>query len=243
MTLTADEIITPDVDEQILYSARKIQRRWRGSTTGDLAQEARLWALSHPSTMQHFFDDENPKRGWVRMSRSFEKVMEKKARVENAHREGYDPSDEFFYTQALLSLTLPALFDDDIRANGPARDGEQQHRGKSDVAESSNVWETLVLDTEKAWNAADLNVDQVNVLKLKFCDNLTYAEIGKVLGVAQSTAHEKTRKALWRLQRQLGGTRPEACGNDCEDCGGPGTRHAWSNAKSRAVTDNQYEVE
>ena len=243
MTLTADELLTPDVDEQILYSARQVARRYRGSTVEDLAQEARIWVTSHPKRMEHWFNDESPKRGWVRMSRTLEKCMTKYARTEKAAREGYDPDDEYFYAMAMLDLVLPALWDEDLRRSGPSRDDGDESRvsTRKDPAEGSS-WPAMVVDVDKAVNAAGLSFDQWEMLRLKYRDGATYADIGRAFGVSQSTAHERMKRTLRKIQRQLGGAKPEPCDGSCVDCGGPGSRRVISNAHARALTDNQYEV-
>lgn len=243
MSLTTEELLTPDVEEQIQYSARQVARRFRGSAVNDLAQEARIWVVAHPTRMEHWFTDENPKRGWVRMSRTLEKQMSKFARIEKAAREGYDPDDEYFYAMAMLDLVLPALWDDDLRQSGPSREDGDNTRvsGKKDPAEGSS-WPAMVVDVEKAWGDADLDHRQQTMLRLKYRDGATYADIGRAMGVSQSTAHEHVKRALRKIQRQLGGSKPEPCNSECEDCGGPGSRHVISNAHARALTDNQYEV-
>lgn len=243
MTLTVDDLLTPDVEEQILYSARQVARRYRGSAVEDLAQEGRIWVTLHPKRMEHFFNDENAKRGWVRMTRTIEKQMAKTARIEKAAREGYDPDDEYFYALALFDLVMPALWDDDLRQHGPSHDEGDGTRvaSKKDPAEGSS-WPAMVVDVENAWSRAELDGRQRTMLMLKYRDGATYADIGRAMGVSQSTAHEHVKRALRKLQRQLGGGRPEPCDGSCEDCGGLGSRKVMSNAHARALTDNQYEV-
>lgn len=240
--LSRDDILTPDVDEQIRYCARRTCRQYRHMQLDDLVQEGRIWALQHPGRMRGFLYDENPKRGWARMTRTFDAVMGKVARVEKAHREGYDPDDEYFYTLAILELCLPALWDEHLRRHGPAREDETGTRttGRRDPSEG-NSWVALVADVQSAWDAVDLSGRDRAMLRARFENGASFADLGRAFQVATSTAQQTVRRSLRKLQRVLGGQRPVPCDNVCEDRGGPGSRHVVSNAQARAILDNQYE--
>lgn len=240
--LTRDQILTPDVDEQISWCARRVVRQYRHMNVDDLVQEGRIWCLTHPGKMRNFLYDENPKRGWARMVRTVDAVMNKTARIEKAAREGYDPDDEYFYRIAVLELCLPALWDEVLRREGPSRDddADDTQRSKRDPSEG-NTWTVMVADVQQAWDNADLSGQDRAMLRARYGQGATFADLGRGWQVAASTAQQHIRRAMRKLQKELGGPKPQPCDGTCPDRSGPGSRHAISNAQARAMLDNQYE--
>lgn len=236
------EWFTDDVSEQIAFSARRVGRRYRSVPVADLQQEGMVWVFAHPTKMHAWMNDtDNPKRGWARFTRAVEGAMAKVARAEKAHREGYAVEDEAFYALAHLELTLPALWDEDYRVNGPQRDETDRVSTGGDPSEG-NTWAAMVADVDRAWRLAGLDGREESMLRHRFGDRrATFAEIGRAHECAQSTAEIHVKRALRKLQRVLGGPKPTECDRTCQDCGGPGSRRAISNAHAAALTDQDYE--
>ena len=238
--MTEHDWFTPDVEEQVAFSARRVSRTIRSVPAQDLYQEGMVWVFSHPGKMAGWMNDtENPKRGWARFTRAVEGAMTKVARQEKAAREGYDPRDEEFYGLAQIELCLPALWDSHLRVNGPAREARE---GSSNADPSEgNTWAVMVLDVERAWNDAELDARDRAMVRYRFGNSATYAEVGRAFDVAASTAEVHIKRALRKMQRVLGGAKPAECKESCEDCGGPGSRRVLSNAAMRAITDGDME--
>lgn len=238
--MTEPEWWTEDVSEQIAYSARRVSRNIRSMPASDLYQEGVVWAFSHPRKMEGWMSDtENPKRGWARFTRAVEGAMTRVARQEKASREGYDPDDEVFYGIRQIELCLPALWDEHIKLHGPSRE-PAVGTSNPDPSEG-NTWAVMVLDVQDAWGAANLDAGERAMLRYRYGSGATYAELGRAFEVAASTAESRVKKALRKMQRHLGGAKPADCDNTCTDCGGPGSRHAMSNATARAITDGEVE--
>jgi hypothetical protein len=233
--------VTDDMVDQVSWSAARIGRRYPYTPVADLRQEGMVWIYSHQNRVVAWMhDEENPKRGWARFTRAVEAAMEKMARAEKAGREGYDPDDEEFYARSMIELVLPAVWDQGYRSDGPSREGREPTSGGHDASEG-NTWAAMVLDVEQAYWSAALSYDDRTLLRARLGDGgMTYAELGRMFECSHSTAEVRVKKALRRIQNELGGSRPVSCEPGC-DCGGPGSRKSTSNAAALARTQNDYE--
>jgi DNA-directed RNA polymerase specialized sigma24 family protein len=228
-----------ETETHVRIAAAQTARRYRGFVTyADVAQEGVLWVLSHPGTVVSLLEDGN--RGKNRLIGRLSKHMEKLARKERAQMTGYDPSDEAFYTRALLEAALPAVWDDNLLDHPPVEEmAADAPRRRSDGSETSN-WLVTVLDVRKAWQDADLDLNWRLALSYRYGEGMRLWQIADALEVSDSTASNYIDRGLNALIRQLGGKPPGQCSPDCE-CKPVGTRRAISNAEARYLTENDYD--
>lgn len=234
--------ILDQCEPNIKVAAAQVARRYRGYVTfSDMEQEAQIWVMTHPRTVFDRLQD--GKRGNDRITRQLAKHLHSIARTEKASVSGYNPEDEVFYSQAVVEMILPALWDETLMVQGPQ--GEpSEGRSNSDPSEGGN-WQVMVADVRAAYDRSDLDVRQRVALVMRYHEQATLTEIGRALEVSKQGAQGVVRSALGRLVNYLGGTDPHhSCGYECEcgrSYGGPGSRRAISNATARAITDGNYD--
>ncbi len=105
--------------------------------------------------------------------------------------------------RALLFATVRSISLDLLR-----RDARRARREATAVAEAEHVSEphfNSTTDTQQALGRAvdDLPPEQREVLVMKIWNELTFADIGSVLGISQNTAASRYRYALGALRKNL----------------------------------------
>lgn len=208
-----DEVLShPDVEMAIPIAARRVLRRYRRYVTlDDLLQSAYVWAGEHPKLIEGTLPDpeaegRDQRRAFSRLVRLFERALEGTARAEKAAASGYHPDDEAFYEGALLDQLLPAIWNEDVIHDPPQLDGDKT-RGGTDPAEGGN-WIVAVADIRRAWNLANLDAEQRNLLSLRYNHKLTVDVIASLLGKSKETVIRDLRVCLSRLAVALHGVRP-----------------------------------
>jgi DNA-directed RNA polymerase specialized sigma24 family protein len=137
------------------------------------------------------------------------RVAERYARKEKAAKSGYQTGDEAYYDNATLGQLLPfvlaSVIDGTVleQAQEMVRDG--QPKGASSPAEGGNLLATL-LDIKSAYLLLDK--EEQNVLRLRYYDSLTLAQIGAILECHIATADRRCVSALRKLNEKLGGETP-----------------------------------
>jgi len=240
--MSHDEFIA-SVEEYVRPAAASVARRYRAHVSyADLAQEGFIWALNHRGTIRSRLED--GKRGQYRLIAQLAGHMQKVARQEKASKAGYSPDDEVFYSQGLLEMALPAVWDESYMLR-PPMEGERIVTGRSTADPAAgNDWLATTVDVRRAWENADLTSQQRDAMALRYhpAFRLTVAAVADAMGTAKSTASDRLNGALRALQDELGGPRPEGCSWDCECRPEPvGSRRAMSNASARAMTDREYD--
>ena len=224
------QYLMPIIQVAVRRSAHKWRRHLEPS---ELFSIGWLWAYDHPSKVNAAVTDDDQKRAVKRLTIALCKALDSAGRREKAHREGYAPEDEAFYTPAMVETILPSVYDRTRKP--PSSEDESSSKGR--VAGPGMGWETTVVDVERGLAAADLSDDQSYMLELRHRVGATHAQIAGVMGVSESTVRNRLRDATQQVARALGGPTPH-CGRGCECVG---SRHVMSNATARAVTSHQYD--
>src|SRR5674476_851964 len=83
----------------------------------DLTQEAMLWLLEHPKRVKHAH---LPNGGiyWPRIVSEVCKVLDAYVGRERLEAQGYEPFKNYKYSEGLVELVLPAVFDPSYRPPG-----------------------------------------------------------------------------------------------------------------------------
>lgn len=211
-------------------------RRYRRFfSISDARQEATEWVLRHPRQVTQLLED--GVRGQRRLQGRIIAAVVRAGRVEKAHRSGYQPEDEVFYSLPTIELVLPAMWDESYRPWTPE---DEAGRVKTS-ARQYNEWETMVIDIRTAWIKADLTVEERGILSARFADGMMLTAIGAMYGVSEGTIRNRIKGALRQLQQVLGGPQPRGCEQGCLDCNHVGARRVVSNAEARAITSGQYD--
>jgi RNA polymerase sigma factor (sigma-70 family) len=178
----------------------------------DIQQELYQWASTRTDYINEQFSETDPeklKHNEQRLAWQMRRAAERYARKEKATKSGYQITDEAYYENATLAQLLPfviaSVIDGTVleQAQEMLKDG--QPRGSSSPAEGGNLLATL-LDIKKGFNKIDIK-DQT-ILRLRYHENFTLAQIAHTLECATSTADRRCTQALRRLQNELGGESP-----------------------------------
>lgn len=178
----------------------------------DIQQELYQWASTRTDYINEQFNETDPdklKHNEQRVAWQMRRAAERYARKEKATKSGYQITDEAYYENATLAQLLPfviaSVIDGSVleQAQEMLKDG--QPRGSSSPAEGGNLLATL-LDIKKGFNKIDIK-DQT-ILRLRYHENFTLAQIAHTLECATSTADRRCTQALRRLQNELGGESP-----------------------------------
>ena len=170
----------------------------------DLIQEAWIWVLEHEAKIKAYKEQENPAFAAHALGQDVWKVMDRYARREKAHRAGYQPEDDIFFSDAVINVVLPSVLKGD--PTPPVRDGERV-ANTSDPAEGG-VWLATYLDVKRAWESADLTGPQRDLLASYYRDGMTQVQVADALGVTQQSVAKRLKNARGKLIDRLGGREP-----------------------------------
>lgn len=172
-------ILSDEVRRTVDHAATQVHRRYRSYVDiDDVRSVMYLRLVEHPE------DLDNPT--WLR--RRLTDAGIDYARKEKAHKTGYDPSDEYFYSTRTLVRLLPDAFD---RYSTTPRGGEMEGRTSSGER-TYNDWETQVIDVRRA------------------LDRLGYADFALLRQLVEQKREPNdamVHTALKKLQAKLGGPR------------------------------------
>lgn len=190
----------------------------------DLRSEAWVCIFTLPDKATRAFASEDPEKevgklifGW----------LEAFARCEKAERSGYEPDDEFYYTVPMLRELLPEMYDRDDWATAPK---SEVHGRNTDPAEGGGMM-AVKADIQRAMDS--LSSRELVFLALRFRDGMIYQDIADHFEITEHGAEMAVNRALGRLRRTLGGSRPDY-GREYI-----GTRRVISNAAAIARTHGQ----
>lgn len=199
-----------DIVYSVAYAVYKEYRKFVDKD--DVRQECMHWALTRAVYVNEQLSEENTEQrrhNEQKIAWQMKRAAERYCRKEKAHKSGYQLADEAYYESATLAQLLPfviaSVLDGTVleQAQEMIRDG--QPKGSSSPAEGGNLLATLI-DIKKAYVL--LNEDEQRILVLRYHENLTLAQIGKVLECHPSTADRRCNGAMRHLNNLLGGTTP-----------------------------------
>lgn len=187
------------MDDPTLYAypaAQNARSRGAHSSTRDLVAEANRWLAQHPARVEKAVQEERTMRLFNQLVGHL-RVWDSRRRAESL---GFEPSDVFWYDLALISNVLPGLFSDQYEMPTEER---SEVRSMRDAAEGNN-WPVLLGDVGAAF---------------KRCSDWTKVTLfdAYAMGISVSTTEVDT--ALKEVRDQLGGSRPQGCPKECEECG------------------------
>lgn len=203
----------PVVYDLVPSVATVVARQYRAYVEiDDVKQELMQWSLTRNQYITEQLSVEGAeqrKHNEQRIAWQMKRVAERYARKEKAAKSGYQTGDEAYYDNATLGQLLPfvlaSVIDGTVleQAQEMVRDG--QPKGASSPAEGGNLLATL-LDIKRAYLLLDK--EEQNILRLRYYDSLTLAQIGAILECHIATADRRCVSALRKLNEKLGGETP-----------------------------------
>jgi hypothetical protein len=135
---------------------------------------------------------------------------ERSRRAEKAASEGYEPDDEQFYTVGLLQILLPAYLDGGVDSEPPK--GRSQGRGG--LLSEGGDYLAMMVDLSRAM--AKLRPYERNLLETYYSapqgddsdSRFTRNQLAASMGLTLHALEERVRRAMRKLQRELGGDNP-----------------------------------
>lgn len=205
--------IHPIIYETASSVSYAVHRRYRNFIErDDLKQVCYEWAISRESYIAEQLNDPDPeqrKHNERKLAWQMKRHAERFARKEKAAKSGYHISDEVYYESFTLGQLLPfviaSVIDGTVLEQAQEMIMDGQPKGSSSPSEGGNILAAL-LDIKKAYLA--LEADDKDILRFRYHENYTLAQVAQVLECATSTADRKCSAALRRLQQILGGETP-----------------------------------
>ena len=193
--------------------ARSIVNRYgKWVDKDDIRQECILWAMSRTQWVNEQLnepDTEKRKHNEQKLAWQMMRYAERLARREKAVRSGYQPGDEAFYQSATLAKLLPfviaSVLDGTVLEPAQEMILDGQPKGSSSPAEGGALLATL-MDIKQQF--IKLDVEDRQILTLRYHEQMTLAQIGLVLECHATTADRRCDHALRNLLDLLGGRSP-----------------------------------
>jgi DNA-directed RNA polymerase specialized sigma24 family protein len=178
----------------------------------DVTQECYSWAYSRTeycNEMLSVEDVEERVHNEHKVAWQMRRVAERYARKEKATKSGYQIADEAYYESTTIAQLLPfviaSVIDGTVLEQAQEMLNDGQPRGSSSPAEGGNLLATL-LDIKK--NYLKLEVEDQDILRMRYHESFKLAQIAQVLECAISTADRRCTTALRHLIDKLGGNSP-----------------------------------
>lgn len=220
--------LTPELDISPLVEqvATEIRRQFFMVERGDILQELWVWVLEHPEKLEEFSAE--GKLGERKLHTSLKRAGRAYAVAEKAQTAGYSVDDNYWYSTATLREILPQVLDRDVWTEP----GVPQDTGKisrTSPASEGNNRLAMLCDVRDALEG----VSQADKLLLwtHYGLQLDLDEHALSLGITTEALRTRVTRAISRLQRRLGGPRPDAQY--------VGRRKALSNVQAQSITKKE----
>lgn len=207
MTSWPEGVNPDDVEDIVSIVAGSLHRTYRQhSELDDIKQTLNEWCWRKREKVAEYLVRDDPKErksGQAAMMRSLHREGARHCRREKAAKSGYEVSDEFFYSTALVEDVLKVIVN-----GGPALQGKQQeHGGKNmgDPAEGGNMV-AVVADINREIERLDDDTRNLMVSLLGL--GVPAEKLAEQRGVTPQAVRQKVQRACVRVVRELGGETP-----------------------------------
>jgi len=200
----------------------------------DLTQEAMLWLLEHPKRVKHAH---LPNGGiyWPRIVSEVCKVLDAYVGRERLEAQGYEPFKNYKYSEGLVELVLPAVFDPSYRP--PGLDHSDRVTTNSDPAANDN-WSAYVADVRRGVEAVCSKKDR-QVLFARAVGGWTWAQFGRTYTASGESCRVRYHAAVDRICVFLSG---DTVLEDSPDAGALADALAGAAPVARAQTRTDWNV-
>lgn len=203
----------PSIYDIVPSVARSVTNRYgKWVDINDVKQECLLWAMNRIEWVQEQLgepDTDKRKHNEQKLAWQMMRVAERYSRKEKAARSGYQTGDESYYDTAILAQLLPfviaSVIDGTVLEQAQEMIVDGQPRGASSPAEGGKLLATLI-DIKQGYMKLDKK--EQDILRLRYHENFTLAQIAQVLECHFTTADRRCNNALRSLNNELGGKNP-----------------------------------
>jgi len=197
------EEITVDIDANAAHIANYLHRSYSMVARDDILQEIYVWVYSHSIKIEEYQD--GTEHGRNKLLKAMRNAGIRFAQAEKARILGYRPEDNYYYELGLIRDVLALIWDEDAWTNPPQP--EEQARVKYRAANEGNNYVTTLADISRA--VALLTLGEQSLLRRHYHDGESSASIADSLGVSTSAVDGRLGRLVRKLQRLLGGERPD----------------------------------
>lgn len=219
-----------DVDSIVQQVATETKRQFHMVEREDIVQELWLWVAERPHKIEEW--DAQGKNGPRRLAVALRRRARAYATAEKAVITGYDVADLYWYSTAQLREMLPMALDRDTWSE-PGVSTETGKLSRTSAPNEGNNRLAMLCDVRAALETRS-EADK-ELLWTHFGLGLDEDEHALSLGITVEALRTRLHRAVVRLQKALGGPKPEGLY--------VGTRRAVSNAQAVAMTRNQEDPE
>jgi DNA-directed RNA polymerase specialized sigma24 family protein len=197
--------IPEHLESIISHTSAKVARCHRYLVTrDDLAQEIRLWLVSHPDRAAAWMDKEQ----LLEPLSVFRAIAYRRCQdyvgKERAARTGGTRGDHYLYSLGLLEEALPMLWDSTAR---PVNEMPEQPKIRKTKANGDSDWPAIMADISAAFEKLS-EMDQ-EIVEYRFKPpGHQLADVSREYGISVSAASRRISKALSRMADHLGGVSP-----------------------------------
>lgn len=179
--------------------AWRIGSKWSAVEIDDLQQHLFLWLVQNTKALERWRTEPgNNGKLYVSLRREAAKYCAR----EQAARIGQPLVTDNFYTTDLVTRALPFIFEDTpqtVVAENPVTGKPNDH------STDYNLAVTILTDIRQMFYG--LNPEVKQVLGWRFCDGLTFEEIGELKGITKDGGKKAVDRGVQRLVDALAGNR------------------------------------
>lgn len=196
----------PDHLEDIInQTAARVARCHRYLVTrDDLAQEIRLWLLTHEERAANWMDKDNLQEPLAVFRTIAYRRCQDHVASERAAKSGGSASDHYLYTLGMLEESLPMLWD---RSARPVNEVSEEPKTRKAKGGHDSDWPAIIVDVEKAYHSLD-EADQ-ELLEARFRPpGRQLADLASDYQLSVPTMSRRISQVLGRMADHLGGVNP-----------------------------------
>lgn len=187
-------------------ASHQLARRYSAFTTAaDIAQDMWVWLLEHPRQWRFAFDTDDPKdhkRALHHVEKNLLRFGERKCREEKARVTGYRHTDEFFYTEGLITSVMEAQHNDVSSLGEPT--GEKIRRTRT----LSEGGEVDAMKADVALALSHLDKDDKYLMMSLHAEKRPVKEMAEELGITRQAVEAREKRLMEKMILALGGDNP-----------------------------------
>ena len=215
LTDSVSERAKEHLNDLINISSTTIYRKFTGYVEyKDLVQELNLYVVQRPKLeddLDESYAVSKDETKWVarKIMARFRRHIEKYSRKEKATKVGYSTGDEFFYDTATIASILPIALQFDVQGVTLIDKVDDGQPRKSPAPNEGGNLLAMAIDVKSAVELLDK--DEQYIIDLRYgASPMTLSDIGKELGLSDSTVDRRIQRVLRKIIDILGGPTPWA---------------------------------
>lgn len=192
-----------DIAANAAHIASYLRRSYPMVEREDILSEINVWVYSHTEKVEEYQD--GTEHGRNKLLKSMRNAGIKFCQDEKARILGYRPEDNYYYDLPSIRAILTLIWDEEAWIYPPQP--EEQARVKNRAPAEGNGYVATLADVSRV--AALLPLGDQAILRQHYYEGRTSAEIAKALGLTAGAVDGRIGRLVRKLQRHLGGERPQ----------------------------------